>query len=168
MTFTIAGKIYEIDEDRIVEVTRKVLPNPSDRRNKHYVRVHGRMYPIKQVIHLATELPYIAFTAQHAHRILERLGFEVSQVERPSEMPGNAVGQEGDRETVRFAVVLERDEDGYFLASCPALSGCHSQGRSRAEAISNIKEAIRGYIASMQKHGEKIPSAEVEEVEVAV
>ena len=168
MTFTIAGRIYEIDVDRIVEVTRKVLPNPSDRRNKHYVTIHGRMYPIKQVVHLATGLPNIAFTAQHAHRILERLGFEVRQVDMASGPPGDAVDREGDSEIVRFAVVLERDEDGYFLASCPALSGCHSQGRSRAEAISNIKEAIRGYIAGMQKHGETIPSAEVELIEVAV
>ena len=71
--------------------------------------------------------------------------------------------------TIKFVLTLEQDEDGYIVASCPALPGCHSQGRTKEEAIANIKEAIRGYIASMRKHGEPIPSIEeVEEVEVAV
>ena len=69
---------------------------------------------------------------------------------------------------MKFAITLEQDEDGYIVASCPALLGCHSQGRTREEAIANITEAIRGYIASMRKHGEQIPVTEVEEVEVAV
>jgi predicted RNase H-like HicB family nuclease len=66
-------------------------------------------------------------------------------------------------------VTLEEDEDGFIVASCPTFPGCHSQGETREEAIANIKEAIRGYIASMRKHGEPIPSiTEVEEVEVAI
>ncbi len=69
---------------------------------------------------------------------------------------------------MKFAITLETDEDGYIVASCPALPGCHSQGRTREEAIVNITEAIRGYIASMRKHGEPIPVTDVEEVEVAV
>ncbi len=68
----------------------------------------------------------------------------------------------------RFAITLEQDEDGFIVASCPALPGCHSQGRSREEAIANIAEAIRGYVASMRKHGEAIPEIEMEEVEVEV
>ena len=70
---------------------------------------------------------------------------------------------------MRFVVTLEQDEDGFIVVSCPALPGCHSQGRTKAEAIANIKEAIQGYIASMRKHGEPIPTiADVQEVEVAV
>ncbi len=70
---------------------------------------------------------------------------------------------------MKFAITLEQDEDGYIVASCPALPGCHSQGRTKKEAIANVKEAIQGYVASMRKHGEPIPSLkEVEEVEVAV
>ena len=69
---------------------------------------------------------------------------------------------------MRFAIILEKDEDGFILASCPALQGCHSQGKTKAEALANIQEAIRGYIASMRKHGEKIPVTETEEVEVGV
>ena len=68
-----------------------------------------------------------------------------------------------------FKVILRPDlEDGGFNVSCPALPGCHSQGRTKAEAIANISEAIRGYIASLRKHGEPIPSiTEVQEVEIA-
>ena len=69
---------------------------------------------------------------------------------------------------MRFAITLEKDEDGFIIASCPALQGCHSQGKTREEALVNVREAIKGYIASMRKHGEKIPICEVEEVEVAV
>ena len=69
---------------------------------------------------------------------------------------------------MRFAITLEKDEDGFIIASCPALQGCHSQGKTREEALVNIREAIKGYVASMRKHGEKIPISEVEEVEVAV
>jgi len=68
----------------------------------------------------------------------------------------------------RFAITLEQDEDGFIVASCPALPGCHSQGRSREEAMVNIAEAIRGYVASLRKHGEVIPEIEMEEVEVEV
>ncbi len=69
---------------------------------------------------------------------------------------------------MKFTIVLERDEDGFFVASCPALPGCHSQGKTREEAIANIEEAIRGYIASKRKHGEPLPETEIEEVEVTV
>ena len=70
---------------------------------------------------------------------------------------------------MKFAITLEYDEDGYIVVSCPALPGCHSQGKTREEAIDNIRQAIQGYITSMRKHGEPIPSiTEVEELEVTV
>ena len=47
-------------------------------------------------------------------------------------------------EALRLLVVFERDEDGWEVASCPTLPGCHSQGRTRSEALANIREAIRG------------------------
>jgi predicted RNase H-like HicB family nuclease len=55
---------------------------------------------------------------------------------------------------LKFAITLKKDEDGFIVASCPALPGCHSQGRTEEEAIANIREAIRGYITSNRKHGE--------------
>ena len=68
---------------------------------------------------------------------------------------------------MKFAVTLEYDEDGFIMVSCPALPGCHSQGKTREEALVNIDEAIRGYLISMRKHGQAIRLTEVEELEVA-
>ncbi len=69
---------------------------------------------------------------------------------------------------MKFVVTLDDGEDGYIVASCPGLPGCHSQGESKEEAIANIKEAIEGFIASMREQGEPIPVQGVEEVEVSV
>ena len=41
-----------------------------------------------------------------------------------------------------FTVVIERDEDGYLVASVPALKGCHTQGKTMDELLANVKEAI--------------------------
>lgn len=43
-------------------------------------------------------------------------------------------------------VVVERGEDGYFSVHCPSLKSCWSQGRTRAEALQNIQEAIELYL----------------------
>ena len=47
-------------------------------------------------------------------------------------------------------VVVYPGEDGYWVAECPSLPGCISQGRTKQEAIVNIKEAIEGYIAALE------------------
>ncbi len=65
---------------------------------------------------------------------------------------------------MRYRVYLEQDEDGVFVATCPALPGCVSQGQTRAEATANIREAIEGYIKSLRKHGEPVPPSIFEEV----
>ena len=44
---------------------------------------------------------------------------------------------------MQFLVTLEKDEDGYIVAECPSLPGCLSQGKTRDEALANIKDAIR-------------------------
>ena len=67
-------------------------------------------------------------------------------------------------EAMKFRVLIEPDEDGVFVAECPALPGCISQGRTRAEALDNIKDAIAGYLASLKKHNEPVPRPIVEEV----
>ncbi len=70
---------------------------------------------------------------------------------------------------MKFVITLEKDEDGFIVASCPALPGCHSQGVDREDAIANISEAIHAYTESMEKHGEPLPSySELQEIEVAV
>ena len=65
---------------------------------------------------------------------------------------------------MKYRVVIEPDEDGVFVAECPALPGCISQGHTRAEALVNIKEAIAGYLESLQAHNEPIPPAISEEL----
>jgi predicted RNase H-like HicB family nuclease len=71
--------------------------------------------------------------------------------------------------TMKYRILIEQDEDGYFVAECPSLPGCVSQGRTRAEAIDNIQDAIKGYIESLRKHDEPVPPAIDEEIiEVAV
>jgi antitoxin HicB len=65
---------------------------------------------------------------------------------------------------VKYRVIVEPDEDGVYVAEVPALPGCISQGRTRAEAIENIKEAISVYLESLDAHGEPIPPPISEEI----
>jgi predicted RNase H-like HicB family nuclease len=46
------------------------------------------------------------------------------------------------KEVLKLLVTLEPGEDGYVIAECPAIPGCMSQGRTRQEAMENIKDAI--------------------------
>ena len=69
---------------------------------------------------------------------------------------------------MKYRILIEQDEDGIFVAECPALPGCISDGKTREGAIKNIQEAIQGYIESLRKHNEPIPPSIIEEiVEVA-
>ena len=61
-------------------------------------------------------------------------------------------------------MLIEQDEDGWFVVNCPALPGCISQGKTREEALENIQDAIKGYIESLKKHGDPIPPSLIEEV----
>ncbi|WP_152588176.1 type II toxin-antitoxin system HicB family antitoxin [Nostoc sphaeroides] len=54
-------------------------------------------------------------------------------------------------------VIVYRDEDGCWVVECPSLKGCISQGKTKQEALSNIKEAIAGYIAALQEDGLPVP-----------
>ncbi len=65
---------------------------------------------------------------------------------------------------MKFRVMIEPDEDGVFVAECPSLPGCISQGQTREEALTNIKDAIAGYLVSLKKHNEPVPLPITEEV----
>lgn len=65
---------------------------------------------------------------------------------------------------MKYRVYIEQDEDGVFVATCPSLPGCVSQGATRKEATENIREAIEGYLKSLKKHGEPVPPSIVEEL----
>jgi predicted RNase H-like HicB family nuclease len=53
----------------------------------------------------------------------------------------------------KLPVVLTRDEDGMFVAECPIIPGCISQGRTRDEALVNIREAIELCLETREQEG---------------
>ena len=65
---------------------------------------------------------------------------------------------------MRLRILIEQDEDGIWVTECPSLPGCISQGKTRKEALENIKDAIKGYIESLDKHNEPIPPSIEEEI----
>lgn len=66
--------------------------------------------------------------------------------------------------TMKYKIVLKQSDEGYSV-SCPGLPGCWSQGETEDEAISNIRDAIREYLAARD---EMIVDSEIREVEVAL
>jgi len=65
-------------------------------------------------------------------------------------------------------VVLYPGEDGYWVAECPSLPGCISQGKTREDTISNIREAIKGYVRALEEDKLKVPEERFEAFLVAV
>lgn len=71
-----------------------------------------------------------------------------------------------------FQVIVEQDEAGYFVAECPALKACYTQGKTYEEVMGNIKDVIALCLADLKTKGKKIPHQpeiiSVRRVEVAV
>ncbi len=65
-------------------------------------------------------------------------------------------------------VILYPGEDGYWVAECPSLPGCVSQGKTKEEAITNIREAIELYIEALEEDGLPVPEERFEALLVAV
>ena len=68
---------------------------------------------------------------------------------------------------MRFNVTVNRDEDGVWVVECPAISGCVSQGKTKGEALDNIKEAIALCLEVRAKKGMPL-TIETRQIEVAV
>ena len=68
---------------------------------------------------------------------------------------------------MRFIVTIDRDEDGMLVAECPSIPGCVSQGKTEAEALENIKDAIKQCLEVRAERGMPLTVA-VREVEVGV
>jgi predicted RNase H-like HicB family nuclease len=66
--------------------------------------------------------------------------------------------------SLKYSVVLHHSEEGYAV-NCPALPGCWSLGATEDEAVENIRDAIREYLAAIR---ESVPSGSIREVEVTV
>jgi predicted RNase H-like HicB family nuclease len=65
-------------------------------------------------------------------------------------------------------VILYLGEDGYWVSECPSLPGCISQGKTREEAISSIKEAIEGYVKALEEDNLPVPEEKFETQVVVV
>ncbi len=68
---------------------------------------------------------------------------------------------------MRYKIALQKSEEGYSV-SCPGLPGCWSQGTTEAEAMENIQDAIREYLAAVEELLQDMPDAEVREVDIVV
>ena len=69
--------------------------------------------------------------------------------------------------SMRQAVIYP-GEDGFWVAECPSLPGCISQGETREQAITNIREAIEGYVLALQDDGLPVPEEHFDTLLVAV
>jgi len=76
----------------------------------------------------------------------------------------NSIEDNSVGDSLNFRVVVEQDEDGVFVATVPSLPGCVSQGKTRVQALTNVKDAIKGYLESLKKHHEPIPPTITEDV----
>jgi len=65
-------------------------------------------------------------------------------------------------------VIVYPGEDDYWVAECPSLPGCVSQGKTKEEAIVNIREAIHGYVAALEEDHLPVPEEHFEALLVAV
>ncbi|MBI2384507.1 MAG: type II toxin-antitoxin system HicB family antitoxin [Elusimicrobia bacterium] len=62
---------------------------------------------------------------------------------------------------MKLKIVVEADEDGVLVARCPSLKGCWSQGKTKAEAVENIKEAILLYLDAGERSFKPTPKQKV-------
>jgi len=65
-------------------------------------------------------------------------------------------------------VLIHPGEDGYWVAECPSLPGCVSQGATREDSIRDMQEAIEGYIAVLREDGLPMPEDKLEALLLAV
>lgn len=56
-----------------------------------------------------------------------------------------------------YRVIIERDEDGIYVAKVPDLPGCATEGKTKKELMKNVKEAIQAYVKALKKDGNPVP-----------
>ena len=67
---------------------------------------------------------------------------------------------------MKYTVILEPQDEGGYTVIVPSLPGCISEGDTRDEVLENISDAIKGYMASLKKHGDPIPHEEFSHTEL--
>jgi predicted RNase H-like HicB family nuclease len=65
-------------------------------------------------------------------------------------------------------IIIYPGEDGWWVVECPSLPGCISQGKTKEEAIENIKEAIKGYIIALKEDSLPVPIEHFDTMVIAV
>lgn len=65
-------------------------------------------------------------------------------------------------------VIVYPGEDGYWVAECPSLPGCVSQGKTKDETITNVREAIQAYVATLEEDHLPVPPEKFEALLLAV
>jgi predicted RNase H-like HicB family nuclease len=68
---------------------------------------------------------------------------------------------------MKFVTTLQQDEDGVWVAECPAIPGCVSQGKTREEASRNLKEAMQSCLEVRKEKGMPL-TVETREIELSV
>jgi predicted RNase H-like HicB family nuclease len=104
------------------------------------------------------QIKYVQSVAKGKYRVANKI-----QNRRAQELVYYTIGGDAMREVIVF-----HGEDGYWVVECPSLPGCISQGETKEEAITNIKEAIEGYILALQEDGLSVPEEHFEAMVVAV
>ncbi len=66
---------------------------------------------------------------------------------------------------LKYRVIIEKDEDGVLVARVPDLPGCATEGKTKAELMRNVKEAIQAYLEALKQHGDPVP---IDTVQVSV
>ena len=78
-TFTIGGKLIEVDRTQVEKTLKRATPGRVDR---YYIETHGKRFSIKQILAETTGIPLIGFTSMDAYRVLKKLDFEVKVAEK--------------------------------------------------------------------------------------
>ena len=65
-------------------------------------------------------------------------------------------------------VIIYPGEDDHWMVECPSLPGCITQGKTKEEAIANIKEAIQGYVKALEQDGLPVPEERFDSMLLAV
>jgi predicted RNase H-like HicB family nuclease len=83
----------------------------------------------------------------------------------PASLADTKVVANGGSTRMKFTVTLDRDEDGVWIAECPSIPGCISQGQTRDEALANLKEAIAACLEVRAERGMPL-TIETRQIEV--
>ncbi len=59
---------------------------------------------------------------------------------------------------LRYRIIIEKDEDRVLVAKVPDLPGCATEGKTRADLMKNVKEAIQAYLEAQKDHGDPVPN----------